>query len=125
MQINLEPSSGRFRLRGIAPDGAVLVNDRALHCSFALDGERMIEPWRPQHVSELEATDIETLFALEPNLILLGTGALHRFPAPRIMAVGLGRGIGCEAMTNAAAARTFNALLAEGRRVVAAFLLPG
>ena len=37
----------------------------------------------------------------------------------------LSRGIGLEAMDNAAAGRTFNLLAAEGRRVIAAFLLPG
>ena len=33
------------------------------------------------------------------------------------------RGIGLEVMTNAAAARTFNVLASEGRRVVAGFIL--
>ena len=41
------------------------------------------------------------------------------------MAALLTRGIGLEVMDNAAAARTFNVLANEGRRVVAGFLLPG
>ena len=41
------------------------------------------------------------------------------------MAACLTRGIGIEVMDNAAAARTFNVLATEGRRVLAAFLLPG
>ena len=41
------------------------------------------------------------------------------------MAAFLRRGIGIEAMDNAAAARTFNLLAAEGRRVVAVFLVDG
>jgi uncharacterized protein len=42
-----------------------------------------------------------------------------------VIATCLQRGIGLEAMTNAAAARTFNVLASEGRRVVAGFVLPG
>ena len=40
------------------------------------------------------------------------------------MAAFLQRGVGIEVMDNAAAARTFNVLAGEGRRVVAAFVLP-
>jgi uncharacterized protein len=39
------------------------------------------------------------------------------------MVACLGRGIGLETMTNAAAARTFNVLAGEGRRVVAGFTI--
>ena len=42
---------------------------------------------------------------------------------PAVMATCLTRGIGIEVMDNAAAARTFNVLATEGRRVVAAFLI--
>jgi len=47
----------------------------------------------------------------------------NQFPAPAVMAACLTRGIGIEVMDNAAAARTFNLLANEGRRVIAAFLL--
>ena len=56
--------------------------------------------------------------------MLLGTGSRLMFPPPRFQAALLRRGIGLETMDNAAAARTFNLLAGEGRRVVALFLLP-
>jgi len=43
--------------------------------------------------------------------------------APAVMAACLTRGIGIEVMDNAAAARTFNVLATEARKVVAGFLL--
>jgi uncharacterized protein len=46
-------------------------------------------------------------------------------PTPQVAVEFLRRGIGLEAMDNSAAARTYNLLASEGRRVVAAFLLPG
>ncbi len=42
-----------------------------------------------------------------------------------VLAACLTRGIGLEAMTNAAAARTYNVLASEGRRVALAMVLPG
>ena len=62
------------------------------------------------------------LLALEPEVVLLGTGATQVFPPAAAMAACLGRGVGLEVMNNAAAARTFNVLASEGRRVVAGFL---
>ena len=57
--------------------------------------------------------------------MLLGTGPRQRFPSAAVMAALLTRGIGIEVMDNAAAARTFNVLASEGRRVVAGFVMQG
>lgn len=57
---------------------------------------------------------------LEPEIVLLGTGEQQRFPHPRLTRELLTRGIGVEIMNTAAACRTYNILMLEGRRVVAA-----
>jgi uncharacterized protein len=123
MQLVQENPEFRYVLRGAGAEG-VLVNDRRLGTSFLLSPERLVEDWRPRTVEELTPADFDAVLALDPELVLLGTGASHRFPSPAVMAALLTRGIGLEAMDNAAAARTFNVLAGEGRRVVAAFLLP-
>ncbi len=64
------------------------------------------------------------LLAHEPEVVLLGTGPALRFPAPEVLAVFQGRGIGCEVMDSGAACRTFNILRGEGRRVLAVILPP-
>ena len=56
--------------------------------------------------------------------MLLGTGARQRFPHPRLYRMLIDAGIGVEVMDSAAAARTYNIIAAEGRRVAAALLLP-
>ena len=66
---------------------------------------------------------VDAILALAPSLVLLGSGQRHQFPSAEVMAACLTRGIGIEVMDNAAAARTFNVLATEGRKVVAAFLL--
>ena len=54
--------------------------------------------------------------------MILGTGPRLRFPAPALSKSLIARRIGLEVMDTAAACRTYNVLLAEGRSVVAALL---
>lgn len=57
-----------------------------------------------------------------PEVVLIGTGARQHLLPARVTQGLLGIGIGVEAMDTQAAARTYNILMAEGRRVVAALL---
>lgn len=123
MQLTLENPDFRYFLRGVNADG-VLVNERRLAASFILSPMALIEAWRPRSVAELLPEDMEPLLALNPSVVLLGSGATLRFPSAAVMAACLTRGIGIEVMDNAAAARTFNVLATEARKVVAGFLLP-
>lgn len=124
MQLHLERPDFEFFLRG-ADGASALVNDRILRASFILSPHRLIEDWPVVDVRILSVADLQPLWALEPELILLGSGAAQAFPPAQVLAASLGRGIGLETMTNAAAARTFNVLASEGRRVVAGFVLGG
>jgi len=122
MLLHLEQPDFDYVLRGA--DGAhAKVNERELHRSFILSPRRLVEDWPVRDVRAMTPADLESLLALEPELILLGSGATQAFPPPATMAACLSRGIGLETMTNAAAARTFNVLASEGRRVVAGFVL--
>ncbi len=122
MQFIHERPDFAFVLR--AADGAsALVNDRRLAASFILAPDRLVEGWTVSDTAGLSREALAPLLALDPELIVLGTGATQVFPPPEVQAHCLGRGIGLEAMSNAAAARTFNVLAGEGRRVVAGFLL--
>lgn len=57
-----------------------------------------------------------------PEVILVGTGLKQRFLAPEAVRPLIRMGIGVEAMTTQAAARTYNILMAEGRHVIVALL---
>lgn len=124
MQLDLEPPDYRYVLRGVGADG-VVVNEHVLTASFLMTPDSLEEHWRPRSADELRPEDFETVLALDPELIVLGTGARQRFPPAVAMAACLSRGVGLEVMDSAAACRTFNVLASEGRRVVGAFLLPG
>lgn len=124
MQLSQENPDFLYVLRGISEAG-VLVNQETLSRSFLLTPNQIVEDWRPTSAADLQPADMDAVLALQPALVLLGTGPRQRFPAAAVMATLLTRGIGIEVMDSAAAARTFNVLATEGRRVVAAFLLPG
>lgn len=122
MQLNHERPDYAYALR--AADGhSAKVNDRVLETSFILAPDHLIETWEAGDAGALTPDDFAPLLALRPELVLLGTGERQVFPSAAVMAACLTRGIGIEVMTNAAAARTFNVLAGEGRRVVAGFLL--
>lgn len=115
---------GQLAVRAVRPD-AIVVGGRELSRSFLLAPEALQPEWRPDSLDAIDAAAVEEILALNPAVVLLGTGARQRLPSPALLGAFLTRGVGLEAMDNAAAARTFNLLAAEGRRVVAAFLLPG
>jgi len=122
MQLTLERPDYDFFLRG-ADGTSALVNERKLGRSFVISPNTLVEDWPVDDVTALAPGDLQPLFDLKPELILLGSGDAQAFPPPATMAACLSRGIGLETMTNAAAARTFNVLASEGRRVVAGFVL--
>lgn len=122
MQLHHEVPDYAYTLR--SADGAsAWINDRVLHASFILSPNELIEAWPVVTSAELTPQDLAPLLAQNPELILLGTGARQIFPPAAALAASLTRGVGIEVMTNAAAARTFNILAGEGRRVVAGFVL--
>ncbi|MGO4779946.1 hypothetical protein AB4084_31175, partial [Lysobacter sp. 2RAB21] len=74
MQLTLERPDHEFFLRG-ADGQAALVNDRRIERSFVLAPNRLVEDWAVGEVRSLTIEDLEPLFALEPELIVLGCGA--------------------------------------------------
>jgi len=122
MQINLErPDYSHILYQ--ANGQHARVNEQLLTRSFVLAPDQLMENWPPSNVAELTIAHIQTLLQLNPALVILGTGEKQTFPPASIMAACLSRGIGIEIMNNAAAARTFNILAGENRRVVAGFML--
>ena len=103
---------------------SITVVDRELTASFLLSPERAVEQWPVTQAEALTGDHVEAVLELKPEVVLLGTGTRQQFPPAAFMAGFLRKGIGIEVMDNAAAARTYDLLAGEGRRVVAAFILP-
>jgi len=99
------------------------VNDRTLTRSFILSPDQLVEDWAVTGIGQLGVDDLAPALEQNPAVFILGTGERQVFPPAAVMAACLTRGIGIEVMNNASAARTFNVLAGENRRVVAAFIL--
>ncbi len=109
-------------ISGYTP-GSVQVADQHWRESFVLPWEGRIEAWGVDRFEQLEAHHFGRIVALAPELVLFGSGRSLRFPPAACLRPLIDRRIGFETMDTAAACRTYNLLVAEGRKVVAALLL--
>jgi uncharacterized protein len=80
-------------------------------------------PWPAADVAGLTADHFERILALQPALVIFGSGARLQFVKPALYRALIEHHIGIETMDTAAACRTYNVLAAEGRTVVAALLI--
>lgn len=80
--------------------------------------------WGVNSFDELRTDDFVPIESHAPDLLILGTGMRQRFAHPRLVAQLVGKRIGVECMSNQAACRTYNILMAEGRKVALAVILP-
>jgi uncharacterized protein len=103
--------------------GVIMVSGSPKTSSFIISLEQLIEDWSPSHIDQLRTQHIEPLLELEPELVLIGTGESLKFPAMEHYAGLIQRNIGVEIMDSAAACRTYNILLSEGRKVVAGIIV--
>ncbi|MDE2196362.1 MAG: Mth938-like domain-containing protein [Gammaproteobacteria bacterium] len=116
------PAGGVNCIRAYAP-GQINVNDKLLSTSFVITPTALMENWPPQRFEDISLEHLQAALALAPEILIIGTGPALRFPEARLMAEIQRRGIGLEVLDTAAACRTYNVLVSEDRKVVAALLM--
>lgn len=121
MDLSFQAPGEHHFIRGIRDEG-IAIGEQTYRQSLLLTGSELVTDWPPQRLSELRTPHLSALFALEPELVLLGTGSQQQFPEGALMMEFYRRGVGIEVMSTAAACRTFNVLVAESRRVLAALM---
>lgn len=103
---------GGFRVAGDWRPGSLLILDD------------VARPWSATSLAALSLDDFADILARRESVefVLLGTGLVQGLP-PREIRDGLkAAGIGLEFMSTEAAARTYNVVASEGRRVAAALI---
>jgi uncharacterized protein len=94
--------------------------------SVLVPWQGVVRPWAPRRVEDLLDEHFEQALALQPELVIFGSGPRLRFVPAALTRCLIERRIGVETMDTAAACRTYNVLASEGRSVLAALLLdPG
>lgn len=104
-------------------DHELCIGDQVYRQTIALTVDTIIEGWAAQPIGQLREADFAALLAMNPELIVLGTGPTNIVPPRELVFALARRGVGLEFMDTAAAARTFNVLAGEGRSVAAIFYL--
>jgi uncharacterized protein len=104
---------GGFRVSGVRREGSLLI----------LDDEP--RDWPVSRLAELGSAQIAEVLAAGPRVVeflLLGVGARNAPPPPELRRALQAAGMGLEVMDTPAAARVYNVLAAEGRRLAAGLI---
>lgn len=121
MKFHLQAPSSNV-VTGSGP-GWVRVGATEYRHNLVLLPDRIVPGWAPGGFAALVEQDIASLLELAPEIVILGTGDRQRFPHPRLLQPLATARVGVEVMDTRAACRTFNILVAEGRRVAAALIV--
>jgi uncharacterized protein len=121
MKMRADRIEGQNAIARHGPEG-VVVNGVEHTESVVVPWRGEVVPWLAESFESLAADHFARIAALKPELVIFGSGARLRFPAPALLRPLIDAGVGVETMDTAAACRTYNVLLAEGRSVVAALL---
>ena len=121
MKLHAERIAGTNAIARHGPDG-VLVNGVQHTCSVVVPWTGLVTAWPVTRFEDLAADHFQALAKHAPELVIFGSGARLRFPPASVLRPLIERRIGVETMDTAAACRTYNVLLSEGRTVVVALL---
>lgn len=122
MQLVEQRDEGLYLVRTVSAE-TIQVGERIFSASLLLTPQQYVEAFPARSLDEFSPTTVDTILALQPALVVIGTGPRQQLPVPALMASFLRHGVGLETMDNGAAARTYNLLAGEGRRIAAVFLL--
>lgn len=123
MKLHLADTSNRYALSGHGA-GFLAVNGERYEHAVVVTPDTPPQPWPVSGAAAITADAVAQLLATAPEIVIIGTGATQIFPSPACLRPLYDARIGFEIMTTPAACRTYNVLLGEGRRVVAAMCLP-
>ncbi|TNF58349.1 MAG: hypothetical protein EP306_13340 [Burkholderiales bacterium] len=108
-------------------EGWLAINGQRHESSLVISSSGRVDAWDCRQFEDLTAAHFSALLqgdAQPPELVIFGSGSRLRFVPPSLLAQLTARRVGVETMDTQAACRTYNILAGEGRRVVAALLLP-
>ncbi len=122
MALHLQIDANRKLFTGHG-EGYVAVNGQRYHQAVVVTPEEVRADWTATDFAALTKAHFDYFLALKPDVLLLGTGARQQFARPELYRELIKARIGIEFMDTPAACRTYNILVAEDRKVIAAVLL--
>jgi uncharacterized protein len=122
LKLQSDPHSGANTITGYG-DGYVEINQTPYTHAVLLKSDGAVLEWPVKSFEGLESDHFAQMVALQPELILIGTGSKQRFPKPELLKALISAKIGFEIMDSQAACRTYNILVGEGRQVLLALIV--
>ncbi|MGE8689532.1 MAG: Mth938-like domain-containing protein [Achromobacter sp.] len=148
MKLHTDPATAALNTVTAYGDGYIEVNQVRFSSSVAFGPEGEVAQWPVESPADITPTLLLQAAGLSepvrdplafldepeaasagrpanaPEVLLVGTGGRQQFLRPDVLRPLLAMGIGVEIMDTHAASRTYNILMAEGRRVVVALIPP-
>ena len=122
MKLSLDIGDGNYVITGYEP-GVVYINATPYQQNLLITPVNLHTDWSVGPLTDLNASAFDCLRPQLPDVLLLGTGARLRWPDRSLLIAMRDAGVGLEVMDTAAACRTYNILMAEGRTVAAGLIL--
>ncbi len=122
MQLTEHKPGNHYFIRSVTPS-AVVIGDETLAQSVIVGARLLERNWPVHDLQDLNEHTLKPLLELQPELVILGVGEHQTLPPQSIYGLFMQQHIGLECMTLAAACRTFNVLMSENRRALAALIL--
>jgi uncharacterized protein len=122
MKFHIDNAAGQNLFTGYGQGYVSINNQRYEHPVLVLP-EQVVEPWAVGGFDALTRDHFDALLSQRPEIVLFGSGDTLRFPQPELTRGLAAAAVGFEVMDTRAACRTYNILVVEGRRVVAAMLV--
>ena len=104
-------------------EGYVAVNGERFTRPILVSAGQVQRDWGAQDLATLTPLHFEQILSLAPEVVIFGTGTRQHFPPVQLYRSLIDAGISVEFMDTPAACRTYNILVAEDRKVIAAILL--
>ena len=126
MKLHLTSAENNYLITayGMGGDGRfVEINQLRYMHNLIVMADKLITDWSATDFFYLTEANFAQIVELKPEVVLLGTGEKHQFLHPKIFQKLTENGIPLECMTTAAACRTYNILMSEGRNVAAILIL--
>jgi uncharacterized protein len=121
LEFHLEVPETQFYIRSVSEKG-IRISDDYYNDPLVISDQQLLPDWNAKSVEDIDEENLQLIFELQPEVVIIGTGKTQVFLPLATQAHFYRRNIGFEVMSTDAACRTFNVLVSEGRRVVAALL---
>ena len=122
MKLHLTTAEKQNLITGYGDD-FIAINQQRYLTNMIVMPDQILLDWSEITLQTLSTEHFDVLCQIKPEVVLLGTGVKHQFIHPKLYQAFTELNIPLECMTTAAACRTYNILMSEGRNIAAALFL--